>query len=63
MEDKTYAQLLAELEDIVGKLRSDSCDIDTLAARTTRATQLLETLRSRLSATEEELEKILESLQ
>lgn len=59
----TYTQALAELEKILAELRSDSCDIDTLAARTRRAVELLTICRERLTTTESELRQILESLQ
>lgn len=58
----TYAEALAELEGILAGLRSEGCDIDTLAARTRRAAALLAFCRSRLTRTEEELSKVLEEL-
>lgn len=64
MEQKiTYSQALAELESILNGLRADACDVDTLAARTRRAVELLNLCRSRLTATEEELQTILQTLQ
>lgn len=59
----SYTQSLAELEKILAELRSDSCDVDTLAARTRRAVELLKICRERLTTTEEELRSILASLQ
>ena len=59
----SYNQSLAELEKILAELRSDSCDVDTLAARTRRAVGLLKICRERLTTTEEELRSILASLQ
>lgn len=58
----TYAQALAELEEILAALRSDTCDVDTLAERTKRASQLLLECRKRLTRTEEELSKVLNEL-
>lgn len=63
MEKISFNQSLAELEKILAELRSDQCDVDTLAARTRRAVELLTICRSRLTATEEELRTILASLQ
>ncbi len=63
MEKISFNQSLAELEKILAELRSDQCDVDTLAARTRRAVELLTLCRSRLTATEEELRTILASLQ
>lgn len=58
----TYTQALAELESILASMRSEVCDIDTLAARTSRAAELLEICRKKLTATEEELSQILQTL-
>ena len=54
-----YSQALAELEKILGELRADNSDIDTLAERTRRAATLLAECRLRLTRTEEELNRIL----
>lgn len=58
----SYTEALKELEEILTALRSDSCDVDTLAERTKRASQLLLECRSRLTRTEEELSKVLNEL-
>lgn len=58
----TYTQALAELESILASMRSEACDIDTLAARTSRAAELLEICRKKLTATEDELSQILQTL-
>lgn len=58
----TYNEALAELESIVSSLRSEGCDVDTLAERTRRAATLLALCRSRLTRTEEELSKVLDEL-
>lgn len=55
----TYTEAIGELERIIASIRSENCDVDTLAERTRRAATLLAFCRSRLTATEEELEKIL----
>ena len=47
MQEPTYTQSLAELEKILAELRSDACDVDTLAARTRRAVELLKFCRQR----------------
>lgn len=59
----SYNRSLAELEKILAELRSDSCDVDTLAERTRRAVELLKICRERLTTTEEELRNILATLQ
>lgn len=59
----TYAQALAELEKILAQLRADNTDVDTLAERTRRAATLLAECRTRLTRTEEELQRILADLE
>lgn len=62
VSDLSYNEALAELESILSLIQSDRCDIDTLAAKTARATELLAACRSRLTATEKELKAILDPL-
>ncbi|MDE5959982.1 MAG: exodeoxyribonuclease VII small subunit [Muribaculaceae bacterium] len=59
VKDLTYSQAVGELEGILRKMQSDDCDIDSLAAMTRRAAELLAECRSRLTATDEELRAIL----
>lgn len=59
----SYNAALAELEKILTQLRSDSCDVDTLAVMTRRAAELLTLCRERLTATEGELSDILKQLE
>ncbi len=61
-DSMTYNEALAELEKILASLRADNCDVDTLAERTRRASQLLLECRRRLTRTEEELAKVLDEL-
>ena len=61
--EQTYNQAIEELERILSQLRSDNCDVDTLAERTRRAAQLLKGCRQRLTATEEELAAVLASIE
>ena len=57
----SYSQSIAE--NIVRMMQSDKCDIDSLAAYTRRATELLDMCRRRLTATEEQLRETLATLQ
>ena len=61
--EQTYNKAIKELEHILSQLRSDNCDVDTLAERTRRAAQLLKECRQRLTATEEELAAVLASIE
>ena len=56
-----YAEAVAELEAIVAKLRAENCDVDALTALTRRAAELLAACRERLTATDAELQAILDS--
>lgn len=58
----SYEEALKELEGILKAMQSDQCDIDKLAAMTRRASELLAQCRNKLTATEEELRQILESM-
>lgn len=63
LNDLTYNEALTQLEQILTSLRSDACDVDTLAARTRRASELLQECRKRLTRTEEELTQVLDELE
>jgi len=62
MTELTYRAAVAELEEIVRKMESDSCDIDQLSSYTTRALQLLKFCKERLFKTNEEVTRCLEEL-
>ncbi|MDE5608413.1 MAG: exodeoxyribonuclease VII small subunit [Muribaculaceae bacterium] len=62
VKNLSYKDAMAELEQILAKMQSDNCDIDSLAAYTRRATELITECRSRLTATDEELRTILAQL-
>lgn len=58
----SYTEAVTELENILKMLQSDRCDIDRLAMYTRRAAELLKECRSRLTATDAELQEILTTL-
>lgn len=62
-ENITYSKAIAELESIVAKMQSDQCDIDSLAAYTSRALQLLKICKEKLFTTDQEVKKCLEALE
>ncbi|MFG6392224.1 MAG: exodeoxyribonuclease VII small subunit [Candidatus Amulumruptor sp.] len=62
VKDLTYNQAVAELEQILRTMQSDSCDIDMLSLYTRRAAELLSECRSRLTTTEAELQNALADL-
>lgn len=59
---QSYSQAIAELNAIVAKMQSDNCDIDTLAAQTSRSLQLLKYCKEKLQKTDTELKHLLEEL-
>lgn len=61
--EMTYNESVAQLEAILRTMQSDNCDIDSLAVYTRRAAELLRSCRDRLTATEEELNAILATLE
>lgn len=62
MESKelTYDEATAQIEEILARFRNNEVSIDELTAEVKRATELIALCRSRLVATESELNKILE---
>lgn len=58
----TYTQASAELEEIVKKMQDPECSIDDLAAYTKKAKELLTICKQKLTATDEEVKKILAEL-
>lgn len=63
MENKelSYSEALGELEEILRTIEGGTSDIDTLATKVTRATELIKLCRERLVKVEGEVKEILES--
>lgn len=59
MEQMKYEEAIRELEQIVGKMESDSLDIDTLGKQLKRAQQLVKLCKDKLTKTDEEIKTIL----
>ena len=57
-----YSEAIAELETITAKMQSPDCDIDSLAALTSRALELLKICKKKLFQTDEEVRRCLEPL-
>ena len=57
-----YSEAIAELESITARMQSPDCDIDSLAALTSRALELLKMCKERLFKTDEEVRRCLETL-
>lgn len=58
-KELNYAEAIAEVEKIVGLLRSGELSVDELSSSVARATELIALCRSRLTATEVEVENLI----
>ena len=58
-----YADAMAELEDILGELEGDQLDVDVLAERVRRASELIKTCRSRISRAQADVDRIVSDLE
>lgn len=62
MEEITYTQAVNELEELVKKMQDPNCSIDKLSQYTKRSKELLDVCKQRLTATDEELRRILNEM-
>jgi exodeoxyribonuclease VII small subunit len=61
-EDLGFSAAMSELEDILRRIESDECDLDTLGRELQRAAQLLDACRSVIRRVEGEVGDVLEKL-
>ena len=61
-EQLTYTSAMKELEEIVQKLQRPDCEIDQLCQLTERTVKLLAFCKEKLTKTDEQLVKLLDSL-
>lgn len=61
-KDLTYGDAVRELEDIVAKLQSPQCEVDWLCDLTKRSVELLKFCKQKLTATDEDLKKLLDNI-
>ena len=61
-EQLTYTSAMKELEEIVQKLQRTDCEIDQLCQLTERSVKLLAFCKEKLTKTDEQLIKLLDSL-
>ena len=59
-KELTYAEAIAEIEKILGRLRSEEMNVDGLAAEVKRATELIASCKARLRKAEADVNKVLE---
>lgn len=62
-QEMTYKKAIEEIEAIVKSLEDNKMDIDVLGERVKRAAELIEFCKLKLHDTEEEVEKVLKSME
>lgn len=64
MEEKiTYEEAFKELEEIVNEIEEGDISVDELSTKVKRASKLIKICKSKLTSTEEDVNKILKELQ
>jgi len=61
-EKLTYQEAIREIEEIIEKINSDEIEIDDLTEMVKRVSYLLSYCKDKLTKTEEEVEKVLDSI-
>lgn len=56
----TYAKAIKELNKILGDLESDDVDVDVLAEKVARASELIEFCRQRISGAKMQIEEVVQ---
>jgi exodeoxyribonuclease VII small subunit len=56
----TYAEAVAEIEQILARLRGEQIDVDTLASEVKRATELIAQCKAQLTEVEKAVKEQLE---
>jgi exodeoxyribonuclease VII small subunit len=62
-KELTYSQALKELEKIVKEIESEEVDIDILAEKIKRASQILVFCKGKLRTAEDEVKKVLTEME
>jgi exodeoxyribonuclease VII small subunit len=58
-----YAEAMTELEEILGQLEGDHLDVDVLAERVRRASELIKLCRTRIARAQEDVNRIVTDLE
>lgn len=56
--DISYTEAMAEIESILKQLQSADCDVESLATKVKRASELIELCRKKLYKAEADVEKL-----
>jgi len=60
---QTYRESISEIEDILASIENDELDVDELAEKVQKVTQLLKFCKDKLYKTQEEVEKVLKEME
>lgn len=63
MDSTNYQQAFEELKTIVAEIEQGEISVDQLSEKVKRATQLIKICKAKLTATEEDVNKILKELE
>jgi exodeoxyribonuclease VII small subunit len=58
-----YAEAMTELEEILEELEGDQLDVDVLAERVRRASELIKSCRTRIARAQADVDKIVTDLE
>ena len=61
--DLGYAEAMSELEEILDELEGDHLDVDVLAERVRRASELIKLCRTRIARAQEDVNRIVTDLE
>ena len=62
MNESNYVEAFEELQEIVGEMETGNINIDELAIKVKRAAEFIKICKSKLKATELDVQKILDEL-
>ena len=62
-EEIGYADAMRELDDILEELERDDLDVDVLAARVQRASELIQLCRTRIARAQADVDKVVTDLE
>ena len=60
MSNISYTEAMAEIEKILNSLQSADCDVELLAQKVKRASELISLCRTKLRKAEQDVEKLFE---
>lgn len=60
---QTYREAITEIEEILSSIENDELDVDELAEKVKKVTQLLKFCKDKLYKTQDEVEKVLKEME